>query len=945
MHKKHKKSNATMASTPLPLEASPPPDVKPTESSASKTATAAAVAHRLKAKVKEKAHLHHKGETVHQLAGTYRLEGHKALLHGNLHIKIIKCENLKNMDCTCILAPSCLVNDVSDPYVAVYAGEHRLAKSSYKLNDLNPVWNEDFYVPVAHYVENLRFEVKDRDFNLYAQMIGETFLPVQDLLQWDENGKPLRVGIHRTAWLDNKESHGNLQYFVDYVPVELLQNVPMQVPGVYFQQTDGNIVKLFVNADEKETGVPQLLYGLEKPSVSFDNEGGVEMGDPEMSVWHPLRLWRDTYDAICQAKHMIYITGWSVDVTQSLLRGEEMEEALKNGKYSPYIGELLKQKAEEGVVVNMLVWDDATSNDLLAGMMGTKDEEARKCFHNTKVNFRLAPMMGDEKNNVYEKGGKFVMFTHHQKLVVVDTPQLQHPKKRELLAFVGGIDLTYGRWDNSTHPLFRTLTTLHKGDCHNACFNVNPAEAGPREPWHDIHSCVRGPGTLDVVENFVERWKKQASSDVDKLVDLEALGLKNPPANTAADSWSTQLFRSIDARTCEFDENRMSKYENHTVDELEQEGVQFRTMPSKQGSILHLDSLKDLLNMGKSETISRSFKTSDTSTFHYDRGLALKKGRNIDKSVEAGMVHHIRRAQHVVYIESQYFLSSSHMWPTSTKTKCGNLIAAELTLKICQKIEDGERFAAYILVPMWPEGIPESAAVQAILRFQALTMESMYKRIALALKRRKEAAKKHDMTIPDAHPRDYLNFYTLANRETEVGDKSTRPPAPRTDEPLLAKTRRHLIYVHSKMVMVDDEIVLIGSANINQRSLDGARDSEIVLGSWQPSHLATKDSIAHGDVHGFRLHCWESIMGTMEDVFRDPSSIACVHRVNEIAEKNWKAFSSDEVTDMESHLLPYPVTVSKDGSVTSGNEFGDDFVDTRAKITGSKTKLPEILTT
>jgi phospholipase D1/2 len=100
---------------------------------------------------------------------------------------------------------------------------------------------------------------------------------------------------------------------------------------------------------------------------------------------------------------MIYITGWSVDVSQSLLRGKEKEEAIKNGKYSPYIGELLKQKAEEGVVVNVLVWDDATSNNILQGMMGTKDEEAKNCFHNSKVTLVLAPMAGDEINNLHEK--------------------------------------------------------------------------------------------------------------------------------------------------------------------------------------------------------------------------------------------------------------------------------------------------------------------------------------------------------------------------------------------------------------------------------------------------------------------------------------------------------------------------------------------------------------
>jgi phosphatidylserine/phosphatidylglycerophosphate/cardiolipin synthase-like enzyme len=34
-----------------------------------------------------------------------------------------------------------------------------------------------------------------------------------------------------------------------------------------------------------------------------------------------------------------------------------------------------------------------------------------------------------------------------------------------------------------------------------------------------------------------------------------------------------------------------------------------------------------------------------------------------------------------------------------------------------------------------------------------------------------------------------------------------------------------MIYVHSKLLIVDDEYLLTGSANINQRSLDGDRDS------------------------------------------------------------------------------------------------------------------------
>lgn len=34
-----------------------------------------------------------------------------------------------------------------------------------------------------------------------------------------------------------------------------------------------------------------------------------------------------------------------------------------------------------------------------------------------------------------------------------------------------------------------------------------------------------------------------------------------------------------------------------------------------------------------------------------------------------------------------------------------------------------------------------------------------------------------------------------------------------------------LIYIHSKMIIVDDDQIIIGSANINDRSLNGNRDS------------------------------------------------------------------------------------------------------------------------
>ena len=46
----------------------------------------------------------------------------------------------------------------------------------------------------------------------------------------------------------------------------------------------------------------------------------------------------------------------------------------------------------------------------------------------------------------------------------------------------------------------------------------------------------------------------------------------------------------------------------------------------------------------------------------------------------------------------------------------------EIALKIAEKIKAHERFAAYIVVPMWPEGNPTGAATQRILFWQVGTI-------------------------------------------------------------------------------------------------------------------------------------------------------------------------------------------------------------------------------
>ena len=858
----------------------------------------------------------------HKKFGNFRKNGSKTLLHGVLLIHVIRAEKLRNKDglrsfAKSRLAPiTRLATDLSDPYVTVTAEGHRLVKTGVIKDDLNPTWDEAFYIPVAQYVSGLVFTVWNHNVMQQPDKLGRHFLDVKELVKDVKEGEtfqPRRVIIQKVVLLDEKISHGLLDFYIEYTPYQMLPDT-LEVPGVYFKEHEENLVKLYINADDIDDG--------SFPLVTF---GGV---DDQEKEWIPPRLWKDIYDAICDAKHFIYIAGWSVDTSISLLRDEDYEDAVEIGKYSSYIGKLLKQKADEGVTVNILLWDD------MPGMMNTRDKETKAFFENTNVTCQLARKIGDDTNNLRQKFGQ-LMFTHHQKTIILDASidtineAVKKVNDREMLAFVGGIDLTNGRWDHRMHPLFRSLTTDHKGDAYNACFNVDVENVGPRQPWRDIHCSIRGPGTRDILANFTERWNKQAVNNIGKLVDLRYLNLEDHPRRTFYNEWHTQVFRSIDSRTANFNQTKLKLNRRFSCDALE--GITFEgdEMPQNnlRQTILEIEELK--------RPLSRRFETSELGSLEIKMTLMRKKGRDVDASIHTALVHHIRKAKHCIYIETQYFLGNSHMWKEHSDVKCGNIVASEILLKICEKIEKNERFAVYVVIPMWPEGKADSVAVQSILYWQYLTIDSMYTRIAKLLRAYGNKSR----------PTDYLNFYCLGNRESVVFTPKIADPN-KHDEIRLHETRRHQIYVHSKMFIFDDAISLIGSANVNQRSLDGARDSEIVLSSYQPYYIPTSDEIPHGDVHGFRLHCWASLTNCVEDVFKNPSSLDCVHRLNKIAEDNWLDYIDDEAIEMNSYLLPYPYHIDCKGGIHARPELHGYFPDTKGRVLGSySTALPDILTT
>lgn len=84
-----------------------------------------------------------------------------------------------------------------------------------------------------------------------------------------------------------------------------------------------------------------------------------------------------------------------------------------------------------------------------------------------------------------------------------------------------------------------------------------------------------------------------------------------------------------------------------------------------------------------------------------------------------------------------------------------------------------------------------------------------------------------------------------------------------------------LVYIHDKIMIVDDRLVLIGSANINDRSQLGNRDSEIAMliedTEFVPSYLNGKPYKAAKFAHSLRMHLFKEHLGLLK--FQDWESL------------------------------------------------------------------------
>ncbi|CAI7594250.1 unnamed protein product [Penicillium pancosmium] len=434
--------------------------------------------------------------------------------------------------------------------------------------------------------------------------------------------------------------------------------------------------------------------------------------------------------AINQAKDVIYIHDWWLSPELYLRRPAAISQKWR-------LDRLLQQKAREGVKIFIIMYRNINS------AIPIDSEYSKFSLLELHPNIFVQRSPNQFRQNTF-------FWAHHEKLCLID----------HTLAFVGGIDLCFGRWDTPQHQLtddkptgFET-TDMPKDSDHCQLWPgkdySNPRiqdfydldkpyeemydrNVVPRMPWHDISMHVVGQPARDLTRHFVQRWnyilrQRKPTRPTPFLLpppdfnagDMEALGLEG---------------------TCEV-------------------------------QILRSSSMW-------------STGTPDVT----------------EHSIMNAYVKLIEESDHFVYIENQFFISTCEI----EGRKIENLIGDALVERIVRAAKNEEAWRAVIVIPLMPgfQNTVDSEGGTSV----RLIMQCQYRSIC-----RGETSIFGRLRALGIDPEDYIQFFSL-RAWGKIGPQ----------QQLVTEQ----LYIHAKCMVVDDRAAIIGSANINERSMLGSRDSEV----------------------------------------------------------------------------------------------------------------------
>ena len=184
--------------------------------------------------------------------------------------------------------------------------------------------------------------------------------------------------------------------------------------------------------------------------------------------------YRAFYRAALTARRHLLIAGWQFDSTVELLRGADADAAEGPTALLPFLEWLCRRN--ENLEVYILAWDYSLVFALEREWLQRVIFDWMTC---DRIHFRF--------DDSHPMGA-----SHHQKLAVVDGQ----------VAFVGGVDLCEGRWDERDHRAENPLRVNRDGSA--------------QKPYHDVMAFTTGPIVDDLSELFCERWQRAGGAPIDR---------------------------------------------------------------------------------------------------------------------------------------------------------------------------------------------------------------------------------------------------------------------------------------------------------------------------------------------------------------------------------------------------------------------------------------------
>jgi phospholipase D1/2 len=540
------------------------------------------------------------------------------------------------------------------------------------------------------------------------------------------------------------------------------------------------------------------------------------------------------------------------------------------------LDQVLKRAADSGVQIYVILYMES----IISSYQDTgRVRKVLEGIHPTNVHVIRHP--GNLVN--------FSVWTHNQKMVVIDRK----------IAYMGGIDLCYGRCEDRNFDVtdkiwektFRTNQKFshwpgldYNNEITNTWRNLDnfndaliPKASVPRLPWHDIGIKVEGQVAHDMFRHFLQYWNfvnhgtqvHPNLAPVEQLAEFQDkreivrqkvetyLGkVPNTPAKLhSTDAKSLTLVEALiyEARiACQKDAEEPIELPKDKMKKQAMNDMVRPPTPSLDDhlrkTIFHYPSPNDYQPSNGRVQFCRS-------AGHWSLGL-----KQIENSIHNAYIELISNAKNFVLILNQYFVSSA-----ADENVVHNCVSKAIICRIQRAAKDKENFKVVVILPLTLDN-------KALNGFMAKTINRGGNSILEVLAK--------DPNIKN--PGDFITFFGL--RSHGAFRNSQNPDLPATNQ----------VYVHANTMIVDDEIALIGSANITDKSILGSRDSEIAMIIEDSDKVMTKFAGTTKKVsvfaHTLRENLYQMYFGLPLSDVQDPLDPEFIKKYEFIAKKNTEIF-------------------------------------------------------